>query len=112
LSNKAFHARVCLVDVDRGRGLDIFRVVDLVHEVVSVRFHVLYDARRVSLSPVPFAGGRGCTHINLFGRPGIHRQGLDLGYVRAQLAVECGAPHAKENAHLKIRKEVSRRDRR
>lgn len=40
------------------------------------------------------------THVNLFRRPCVHAQGLDLGDMCAQLAVDCGAPHAQKDTHL------------
>lgn len=40
------------------------------------------------------------THVDLLRRPRIHGQRLDLGDVRAQFAVQRGAAHAQEDAHL------------
>ena len=42
------------------------------------------------------------TYVDLIIGPPVHTQGLDLGYVGAQLAVDRGASHAQENAQLHV----------
>lgn len=64
-----------------------------------MRFHVLET--HTSAHVLAYDMGYGFdTHINLFRSPSVHGQGLDLGDMRAQLSVQCGATHAKEDTHL------------
>lgn len=41
-------------------------------------------------------------HVDLFVRPRIHTQRLDLGYVRAQLSMYRGTAHAQKDAQLQL----------
>lgn len=78
LADVTFHARVALVDIGGDWRLDVFGVEDLVHDVVAVGFHV----------------------VNLIRRPTVHSQGLDLGDMGAQLAVQRSTSHAQEYSHI------------
>lgn len=100
LPDKSFHARIGLVDIGRDGGLDIFRVENLVHEQIAVRFHVLDHRAGPVSSRVSLQDQGKFTYIHLFGRPSVHGQGLDLGNMCSQLAVDCGAPHTQEDTHL------------
>lgn len=40
------------------------------------------------------------THINLVRRPTVHGQGLDLGDMGAQFAMQRSTSHAQEESHL------------
>lgn len=76
LPNVPLHGAVDLVDVDGDLGLNVAWVIRLVRFDVSNPLHVI-DVRIVPL---------------------IHAQGLDLGDVGAQLAMDGGASHAQKDA--------------
>lgn len=103
LANEAFHASVGLVHVGRNRRLDVLRVVDLVHDVVSVRFHILDNptGQRLRSLVVPNPSRITIiTHIDLVVRPCIHAQGFDLGDMCAQLAMQRRTSHANKDSNL------------
>lgn len=97
LADVSFHARVALVDICGDWRLHVFGVEDLVHDVVAVGFHVLLW---FSQSVVFYSGIRNFTHVNLVRRPTVHSQGLDLGDMGAQLAVQRSTSHAQKDSHL------------
>lgn len=49
---------------------------------------------------VLYSGIQRFTHVNLIRRPTVHSQGLDLGDMGAQFAVQRSTSHAQEYTHL------------
>lgn len=99
LPDKPFHARIVLVHVGGNWRLDAARVVQLVHNGVTMRFHVLTKST-LSARDLCYCGVPDCAHINLVCCPCVHAQRFNLGNMCAQLSVQCGATHAKEDANL------------
>ena len=99
LPDKPFHARIVLVHVGGNLWLDAPWVVQLVHNSVTVRFHVLTKPT-LSTRDLCYCGIPECAHINLVCCPGVHAQRFNLGNMCAQLSVQRGATHAKEDANL------------
>lgn len=98
LPDVSFHARVGLVDIGRDGRLNILGVEDFVHDVIAMRFHVLYRSSRLAFAPCAVIDR--FTHINLIRGPTVHSQRLNLGDMGAQLAMQRGAPHTQEDSHL------------